>query len=101
MKRTYPQTIREVLDDVMRQGEMHTRMQRLRACRLWPEVVGPGIARLCGEPTMSTSLMNVPVRTAALRQELSMVRSRIKDEINARLGSEVVTDIRFISLQNH
>lgn len=42
MKRTYPQSVAEIIDEVFRANGLTQTVAEQRLCYLWPEIVGPG-----------------------------------------------------------
>lgn len=99
MKRTHPQSLREVLEEAFREADMQDELLRQRAAALWPRIVGEAIAARCGKPRfISVDTMIVPVRGATLRQELTMARSSIAAAINDALKGNVVAEIRFVGV---
>ncbi len=95
MKRTEPQSLREVLEQAINECELQEDLLRRRAEALWPRVMGQHIAAMTGKPFFRGAVMHVPVEKPSLRNELTMMRSAIAS-INKTLGSTVVTEIRFI-----
>lgn len=96
MKRTEPQSIREVLEQAINECELQEELLRRRAEALWPRVMGQHIAAMTGKPFFRGAVMHIPVEKPSLRNELTMMRSAIAASINKTLGSNVVTEIRFI-----
>ncbi len=97
MERRDYQTIGDVLRQALEESRMTDRLDEVRASAAWESVVGPHIAALTGKPWVSNGLMTVRTPDAALRQELMMSRSVLVRNINAAVGREVISDIRFIS----
>lgn len=97
MKRTEPQSIRDVLETVIRQADMETELLEHRAALLWPRTVGEGIMRHCGRPSINKGILTVPVSSPAMRQELSMMKRQLLSALNAQVGKDVIKDIRFVA----
>ncbi len=76
---------------------LEEQLRDVRAAALWGAVVGEEIAGQCGKPWVSHGILNVSVRNASLRQELSMTRSLLTKAINGNFREPVIKDIRFIS----
>lgn len=81
--------------DCLEQSRMTGRLDESEACRRYADVVGPGIAAMCGKPQMSKGVMTVRVANAALRQELNMRRGHVRDNINEIMGKQTVTEVAF------
>lgn len=98
MKRTYPQSIAEIIDQTLRQEDMQQRILEVRAAQAWPLVVGEMISRQTGKAFVRNGILTVRVASPALRQELYMNRSSLIRHINETISaSDVVKEIRFIS----
>lgn len=72
-------------------------MAAQKACYLWPEVVGPGVARYTLRRYVSdTGELHVYITSAPLRQELAYLKTSIIYQLNTAAGSpEAITDIIF------
>lgn len=97
MKRQKPQSVGDVLRDLLEETALKNRMDELKAADLWPAIVGREIARLSGKPFVKNGVMQIGVPNASLRQELHINRSRLRELINQNFGKEIITEIRFTS----
>ncbi len=97
MKRNEPVSLREVLEEAISQAGMDGRLAERRAVAAWPAVVGEGLAQLTAAADVRAGRLTVVARDAALRQELTMMRSALVAALNKEAGAQVVTDIRFVS----
>lgn len=97
MKRTEPVSLREVLESAISQAGMDVRLAERRAVAAWPRVVGEGLAQLSVAADVRAGVLTVVARDAALRQELTMMRSALVAALNKEAGAEVVSDMRFVS----
>lgn len=97
MERKAPQSIGNVLRDLLEETSLQSRMDELKAADLWPSIVGPAIAALTSRPLVKNGKMQIGVPDAPLRQELSMNRTNLREIINKKLGKIIITDIRFTS----
>ena len=66
-----------------------------RLVEAWPEVAGPAITQY----TLNTYILNqtlyVHLSVPALRADLSMQRQELVSRLNAHVGSQVISDIKF------
>lgn len=89
------------IGDVMRQAidtlDLREGFDRAHALSAWKEVVGPELARICGNPFFAKETLVIPVPGGALRHELNLRRSSIILDINTRVGKKIVAEIRFIA----
>lgn len=96
MKRISEESLGDVLRRAIEEQNMTGHLREMEAARLWPAIVGPGVAGCCGKPFCRNGVLTVAVRSAALRQDLVMSRSSQIFHLNKALGGDVVKDIRFI-----
>lgn len=97
MQRHKPQSVGDVLRDLLEETSLQNRIDELKAAELWHKIVGGAIAEVTGKPSVRNGVMSVGVPNASLRNELHMNRSRLKDIINETLGKQTISEIRFIS----
>ena len=95
MDRIQSQSIGDVLRLAFQDNCMQDRLDERKAVEAWSMVVGAELAAQCMRPTVKDAVMNVGVRNASLRHELSMNRSKLCRAINLRLGRVIIEEIRF------
>lgn len=95
MKRTDPQTIRQIIDQVMDASARKDSFLEMRASYLWPDIVGPGVNRFTTRRYVREGVLHVYLSSGPLKSELGFRREQIRTAINDILGSEVIRDIRF------
>lgn len=95
MKRTEAQTIGQIVQGFLREERLDTRLDELRASTIWPQIVGDGINRYTASRSVTSGVMTVHITSAALRNELMLMRSSIIARINDTLGHEVIHEIIF------
>lgn len=93
MKRTYPTIIKDLIDRVMLEGDTREKVLEQRASYLWTEIVGPGVNRHTFRRYVDHGALHVYISSAPLKNDLSFLRHNIINEINNRLGSQVITDL--------
>ena len=95
MFRKNVESLKEVLLRTMREQGLDTPLYQKRLVEAWPQVAGPVIMRY----TMNTYIYNqtlyVRLSNPALRADLSMRRQELTQRLNAVVGEQVITDIRF------
>ena len=97
MQRYNPQSVGDVLRDLLEQTSLQNRMDELKAADLWKRVAGNAIADLTSRPSVKNGVMSIGVPNASLRNELHMNRTRLREIINRNIGKEVITEIKFTS----
>lgn len=93
MKRTDPQSIRQIIDTVIDRAGNRREVQEHRAAYMWGDVVGPYINRQTTSRYVRDGVLHVTVTSASLKSELSFMKSSLVSQINALMASEILTDI--------
>ncbi len=94
MKRTQAQSIGQIIDQVMMEGENSRNVMLQRASYLWIEVVGAGINRYTTRRYVTDDgVLHVYLSSAPLKNELQFHRSRIIESINSLLGQPIITNL--------
>ena len=97
MQRHTPQSVGDVLRDLLQETSLQSRMDELKAADLWENVVGSAIASKTSRPHVKNGVMSIGIPNPALRNELHMNRTHLREIINNYLGKEIITEIRFTS----
>lgn len=95
MKRTDPQPIGKVVEQMLRQNGISDLFNEQRLCYMWAEIVGPGINRLTSRRFVDNGVLHVYLTSAVLKNELSFQRTRLVEALNAAVGTEVIHDVKF------
>ena len=88
------QSISDLLNMYLRREGLETPLLQKRAVDAWVALMGPSIARYTGEKFIKNQTLFVKILNPALRQDLTMMRSRIVKRINESVGSQVIVDVR-------
>ena len=94
MFRQKVKSIAELLPEFLRNQGLETPLQQRRLIDSWETVVGAPIAAYCGEKFIKNQTLFVKITNPALRQDLSMMRSKLVQRLNAEVGAMVITDVR-------
>lgn len=95
MQRVKAKTVGELIRWFLREEGIETPLNEYRAVSCWAEVMGEVVARYTTDVTMRNSILYVSLKSPALRQNLLMQRTAIKQKINDHVGAQVVQDIVF------
>lgn len=93
MKRTYPQSVAEIIDEVFRANGLTQTVAEQRLCYLWPEIVGPGINRYTTRRYIDNGTLHVYISSGPLKSELQFMKQSLLQQLNRAAGSTVITDI--------
>lgn len=95
MERKDTQTIGDVLRECLEKSRMQDRLDEVRACDGFSQVVGEQLAAYCQKPTIRQGLMIIVTSNSSLRSDLNMRRSDIARRINEFIGKNIVKDLIF------
>lgn len=70
-------------------------VERARALLLWPQAVGPELARMTRPRSQQGGTLYVEVRDSAVAHHLTMQRHHLLKSLNAAMGDQSVTELRF------
>ena len=79
----------------MREQGLETLLKQKRLVEAWPQVAGPVIARYTLNTYIYNQTLYVRLSNPALRSDLSMRRQEFTQKLNAVVGEQVITDVRF------
>ena len=94
MFRREVKSISDLLNMYLRREGLETPLLQKRAIDAWDTLMGPAIVRYTGEKFIKNQTLFVKILNPALRQDLSMMRSRIVRRINEAVGSQIIADVR-------
>lgn len=83
-----------LLSSYLRLMGLETPLMQRRLVEAWDVVVGPAVARYTGEKFIKNQTLFVKITNPALRQDLSMMRTRLVQRLNAQVGGMVIADVR-------
>jgi predicted nucleic acid-binding Zn ribbon protein len=90
-----PQPLGEVLQSVIDQMGLRTRINEARIIEAWAAMVGPQINAVTSSAWMKRRTLFVKVTSGAWRQELHMRRQEWQQRLNDELGEDLVENIVF------
>ena len=94
MFRREVKSISDLLNMYLRREGLETPLLQKRAIDAWDTLMGPTIVRYTGEKYIKNQTLFVKITNPALRQDLSMMRSRIVQRINEAVGSQIIVEVR-------
>ena len=85
----------ELILRMLRVQGLETPLLQKRLVEARPEVAGEMVARYTQSAVIRNQTLYVHLSSPALRAELSMRRQELVQQLNAKVGSQVIADIRF------
>lgn len=87
-------SIEEVLNHLLRSQGLETPLLQRRLIDAWETVTGTAVSRYTGEKFIKNQTLFVKITNPALRQDLSMMRTKLVQRLNAEVGAMVIADVR-------
>lgn len=95
MFKRHIESLKDVLLRNLREQGLETPLKQKRLVEAWPEIVGPVITRYTLNTYIYNQTLYVRLSNPALRADLSMRRQELTEKLNAVVGEQVITDVRF------
>ncbi|MBO5549965.1 MAG: DUF721 domain-containing protein [Prevotella sp.] len=89
------QTIKDLILRNLHEQGLETPLLQKRLVEAWPKIAGPVIARYTLNTYIYNQTLYVRLSNPALRSDLSMRRQEFTQLLNAYVGEQVITDVRF------
>lgn len=86
----------EVLGTYLRESGLEKPMLETRVVKLWPELMGPTVARMTRSVEVVDGVLMVRISSAALKAELFEVRFELVEKLNKAVGGNVLRDCRIL-----
>ena len=92
MKRTNTLRIAQVINEVLKDYKIDSKLREARIISAWHEVLGP-LARPDDKLYIRNRTLFAYISSSVVRNELHMMRSTLMKGLNEQAGYEVITDI--------
>lgn len=89
------QSLGEVIEEVIKNFNMEDKLTEQKIYSLWGKIMGPHIEKFTEQIHYRGKKITVKLRSAPLREELNMAKTKIIKMINKEMGKEVVDKIYF------
>ncbi|MCB0570358.1 MAG: DUF721 domain-containing protein [Phaeodactylibacter sp.] len=86
-------TLKEALKAMIEQYRLKGKLHQNRIQHLWEKLMGPSVASYTREVRLNRNKLYLTIDSAALRQELSYGKDKIKKILNEQLGEEYIQDV--------
>lgn len=95
MRRSKTISLAEALRDYIREMKLEGKLREVNLINSWEEIVGKAISSRTSKVYIKDHILFVHLDSSVARNELMMLREELKDKLNQRAGSVVITDIVF------
>lgn len=94
-KKFEPQTIGEVLDDIVGSKALKTGLTNAKVVQLWSKLMGENIERYTDKIIVKNKTLTIFLSSAPLREELTYGKEKIIKMINKETGVKLIEKIIF------
>ena len=94
-KKFEPQTIGEVLDDIVGSKALKTGLTNAKVVQLWSKLMGKNIERYTDKIIVKNKTLTIFLSSAPLREELTYGKEKIIKMINKETGVKLIEKIIF------
>ncbi|MCR4920589.1 MAG: DUF721 domain-containing protein [Bacteroidaceae bacterium] len=95
MKRCQAEPIGQIMQKFLREAGLETPLLEHRIVQAWSEVAGEVVASYTGKVYVRNGILHVQILSAPLRQNLMMGQSLLTQRLNAHVGHQVISSVRF------
>jgi predicted nucleic acid-binding Zn ribbon protein len=95
VRRSKTISLAEALRDYIREMNLEGKLREVNLINSWEEIVGKTIFSRTSKVYIKDRILFVHLNSSVARNELMMLREELKEKLNQRAGSEVITDIVF------
>ncbi len=93
MKNSNEQTLKEVIDELLKTYRLQDGIYESRLINSWEKVAGKLIARHTERLFIRKKTLYIKLDSAALKHELSFAKSKLINSLNNTVNKEVIQDI--------
>ena len=94
MRRSKEQPIGEVIKELLKNYDIKSKFNEAHVITSWDKLMGPSVTKYTVKIEVEKRILFVKLNNAALKQELSYARQKIKKMLNDEIGEEVLLDVR-------
>ena len=94
MRRSKEQPISEVIKELLKSYDITSKFNEAHIITSWDKLMGPSVTKYTVKIEVEKRILFVKLSNAALKQELSYARQKIKKMLNDEVGEEILLDVR-------
>lgn len=95
MRRRNTETIRDVIEQFLKQKKLDKPLFEKKIIDAWPEVLGKNIMNYTSNLAVKNRKLYVTITSSVLRHDLFISRENIVESLNKHVGSHVIDEIVF------
>jgi hypothetical protein len=94
MKRKNESTIKEAIQELLDAYRLRAGLNQVEIKKIWEDMMGPYIAKETEKLKLEKGVLHIKVKSAPLKHELMMMKSKIIEKINAELKQNLIQEIQ-------
>jgi predicted nucleic acid-binding Zn ribbon protein len=95
MRRRNAQSLGDILQELLKENKLDTRLFEVKLVNVFPEVVGQAIASHTSNLYVKNQVLYAKIDSSIIRHELLLMKAKLVDQLNEAVGKEVIRDIVF------
>lgn len=93
MRRSKTISLAEAVNDYIKEMNLGGKLSEISVINSWEEIVGKAISSRTTKIFIKDHILYVHLNSSVVRNELLMLREALREKLNKKAGSEVITDI--------
>ncbi len=95
MNKSNDHTLKEVLNEMLKEYRLSDKLMELKLVESWPKIVGKIIAKHTTGIYLRNKRLYVTLDNAAIREELLYAKTKLLKSLNKIAGSDLIEEIVF------
>jgi len=93
MRRSKTISLAEAINDYIKEMNLGGKLDEISVINSWEEIVGKAISSRTTKIYFKDKVLYVHLNSSVVRNELLMLREVLKNKLNEKAGSKVISDI--------
>lgn len=88
--------LKECIEEFLKSTKIQQKFQETKVTAFWEDIMGKTIASRTAEVFLKNNVLYLRLKSAPLKNELSMAKGKMIDLLNKEMGADTVKDIIFM-----
>lgn len=94
MRKSNTERINNIVDQVLKDLNIDTKLKEARLINSWQEVVGKTINSYTEKLSIKKRILYVRLNSSVVRNELYMLKDQLTDRLNEKAGDKIIDEIK-------
>ncbi len=94
MRKSNTEKINSIVDQVLKDLNIDTKLKEARVINSWQEVVGKTINSYTEKLSIKKRILYVTLNSSVVRNELYMLKDQLADRLNEKAGEKIIDEIK-------